>query len=464
MNARIFREYSQYSFEDLQERLGVSEEKLLDIIKTLSYMNIVKKKKGTKYGIELDELQDFESVELPDEKEDYYYFRFVGILMIEDIYLIIYPKYLSRKSIYKDKDYKKFKQVIDVIKKHNNRVDYNKSISIDDGDNFNLLSLALSMIDSYNEHGLYITENDIIEENGEGEILWEMTINNKLPYFSKNKPIYFNLYTSNTINDNNNYFMRLHAFVLTEICNNLLDILNILDIYPINISNEKLENFGSDDYIIYRINQELSRQYVTYRVDILKAIKSYILNKNNRYTINNISYVGSNVFYKVWEEVCKVYKNDCLETKISDLNLSFKENKDDSLTLKGVIEKPKWLHNDSNKFHSAKKSLEPDIISIEKKEMSIYDAKYYNIILNEKKVSQQPGIESITKQYLYQLAYKDFIKENELVFRKNAFLFPTELNEELSIGYAKLDMFKDLTDIELIMLPCTKVFDYYLLS
>lgn len=464
MNARIFREYSQYSFEELQEGFGVSEEKLLDIIKTLSYMNIANKKKGTKYDIERDELQDFESVELPDEKEDYYYFRFVGILMIEDIYLIIYPKYLSFENICKDKDYKKFKQVIDVIKKHNNRVDYNKSIDIEDGDNFNLLSLALSMIDSYNEHGLYITENDIIEENGEGEILWEMTINNKLPYFSKNKPIYFNLYTSNTINDNNNYFMRLHAFVLTEICNNLLDILNILDIYPINISNEKLENFGSDDYIIYRINQELSRQYVTYRVDILKAIKSYILNKNNRYTTNNISYVGSNVFYKVWEEVCKVYKNDCLETKISDLNLSFKENKDDSLTLKGVIEKPKWLHNDSNKFHSAKKSLEPDIISIEKKEMSIYDAKYYNIILNEKKVSQQPGIESITKQYLYQLAYKDFIKENELIFRKNAFLFPTELNEELSIGYAKLDMFKDLTDIELIMLPCTKVFDYYLLS
>lgn len=464
MNARIFREYSQYSFEELQERLGVSEEKLLDIIKTLSYMNIAKKKKGTKYEIERDELQDFESVELPDEKEDYYYFRFVGILMIEDIYLIIYPKYLSRKSIYKDKDYKKFKQVIDVIKKHNNRVDYNKSISIDDGYNFNLLSLALSMIDSYNEHGLYITENDTIEENGEGEILWEMTINNKLPYFSKNKPIYFNFYTSNTINDYNNYFMRLHAFVLTEICNSLLDILNILDIYPINISNEKLENFGSDDYIIYRINQELSRQYVTYRVDILKSIKSYILNKNNRYTTNNISYVGSNVFYKVWEDVCKVYKNDCLETKISDLNLSFKENKDDSLTLKGVIEKPKWLHSNSNKSHSAKKSLEPDIISIEKKEMSIYDAKYYNIILNENKVSQQPGIESITKQYLYQLAYKDFIEENDLVFSKNAFLFPTELDDELFIGYAKLDMFKDLTDIELIMLPCTEVFNCYLFS
>ncbi len=463
MNSRIFREYSQYSFEDLQERLGVSEEKLLDIIKTLSYMNIAKKKKGTKYEIERDELQDFESVELPDEKEDYYYFRFVGILMIEDIYLIIYPKYLSRKSICKDKDYKKFKQVIDVIKKHNNKVDYNRSIAIEDGDNFNLLSLALSMIDSYNDHGLYITENDIIEENGEGEILWDMTINNKLPYFSKNKPIYFNFYTSNTINDNNNYFMRLHAFVLTEICNSLLDILNILDIYPINISNEKLENFGSDDYIIYRINQELSRQYVTYRVDILKAIKSYILNKNNRYTTNNISYVGSNVFYKVWEEVCKIYKNDCLETKISDLNLSFKENKDDSLTLKEVIEKPKWLHNGSNKSHSAKKSLEPDIISIEQKEMSIYDAKYYNIILNEKKVSQQPGIESITKQYLYQLAFKDFIEENDLVFSKNAFLFPTELDEELFIGYAKLDIFKDLKDIELVMLPCTKVFNHYLL-
>lgn len=464
MNSRILKEYAKYSFEDLKARMDLDDDKLLDIIKTLSYMNILKKKAGSKGGLELDELQDFESVELPDEKEDYYYFRFVGIIIIENIYLIIYPKYLPVEKIAGDKEFKLFKQIINVISKYNHRVDYNKSISISDGENFNLLSLALFMINSYYEHGLYLAENEVVENNGDGEILWDRTINEKMAFFYKNTPVYFDLYTSNTVNDQDNYFMRLHACVLTEACNRLADILTILDIYPINLSNEKLENFGSEDYIVYRINQELSRQYVSYKIDVLNNIKSYILNKNNRLTTNNIAYVGTNSFYNVWEDVCAVVMDDCLEKEIGELGYRFRG--EEKIKLKDLIEKPQWIHAGSGNSHDASKSLEPDIISIKDNEVSIYDAKYYNIYLDDKKVSNQPGVESITKQYLYQLAYKEFLSENQLKVVRNAFLFPTADDTESSIGIAKMNMLSSiedkLNDIEAILLPCSKLFDKYL--
>lgn len=42
--------------------------------------------------------------------------------------------------------------------------------------------------------------------------------------------------------------------------------------------------------------------------------------------------------------------------------------------------------------------------------MIIYDAKYYCFEHTRQNLKGQPGIESITKQYLYQLAYKNLPK------------------------------------------------------
>ena len=39
--------------------------------------------------------------------------------------------------------------------------------------NYNLLALAIDLYDDYHINGLYSNEKTIIEENGEGEILWE---------------------------------------------------------------------------------------------------------------------------------------------------------------------------------------------------------------------------------------------------------------------------------------------------
>jgi restriction endonuclease, type II, llaJI len=82
-------------------------------------------------------------------------------------------------------------------------------------------------------------------------------------------------------------------------------------------------------------------------------------------------------------------------------------------------------------------------------------------------VKNQPGVGDITKQYLYELSYKYFAKENNLSFNKNAFLMPTEDKEERIIGYAGMELFHELgdvkpNDIEVILMPSEEMYRLYL--
>ena len=126
-----------------------------------------------------------------------------------------------------------------------------------------------------------------------------------------------------------------------------------------------------------------------------------------------------------------------------------------------------WKHNESGKVHKAKKTLVPDIIIIKGNQLSIYDAKYYKIKLDEKEVKNQPGVGDITKQYLYELAFKEFAQEDELSINANAFLMPTDSDEEIRLGTASMEIFHNfgdinLHDIEVILKPCEEMYSRYL--
>ena len=88
----------------------------------------------------------------------------------------------------------------------------------------------------------------------------------------------------------------------------------------------------------------------------------------------------------------------------------------------------------------------------------ILDSKYYNI---SKSV---PGVESITKQYLYELAFKEFMELHNFQNVKNCFLFPIIGDEIINFGLIEWEMFKklDLQDIQLILLPVDIIYQIFL--
>ena len=463
------QELKPYSFFDLQNKLKLSEEELNDTLKSLSLMNIVKRLSKDSSKIELEELLETDNLEkLNAELEgNMYVFKYVGIIVIGDVCLLIYPKYANSYLNDSTNGYQQLKQLISVIRKYQSKeqkIGFSNQL---EANNFNLLSIALELIYSFYDHGLYSNDKQIIEQNGYGEILWEKTINESTVYFSNGLPVYLDTFTVNQENNEQDYFRRLHAFILSEVCKKLKDILLILDIDTIIISSEEREYFGNSEYISYRINQELSSQFVTYKQNILNLMKKYIEENYGKSSSTTISFVGTNSFNLVWEDVCSVAMDDCINKSIKELGLKYSQNAKQSALLSDVISKPKWKHHESGKVHSASKTLIPDIVTIKEGKLSIYDAKYYKIKLDEQGVDNQPGVGDVTKQYLYELAYKDFAKENNLAIDSNAFLMPTDEKEEKKVGTTSIDIFSNLGDIRLldidvILKPCEEMYEIYL--
>ena len=321
MNIQILKELKPYSFFELQNMFNLRDVELAGILKSLALMNIAKKLSRDVSKVELEELLQIDNLEeLNLQMEgNMYVFNYVGMLIIGDICLIIYPKYVDNYLADASSNFKKLKQIISVIRKYQSKeqkVGLGNQIELD---NFNLLSITLELIYSYYEHGLYSNDKQIIEQNGDGEILWEKTINENTAYFSDGHPIYLDTFTVNQENNEQDYFRRLHAFIITEACNSLKDILSILDIECINISEDTTNNFGGKDHIVYRINQELSTQFVTYKQNILKLLRRYIEEDSSKAVSDNISFVGTNSFNMVWEDVCSVVMDDCINRSIKEL-------------------------------------------------------------------------------------------------------------------------------------------------
>jgi hypothetical protein len=148
---------------------------------------------------------------------------------------------------------------------------------------------------------------------------------------------------------------------------------------------------------------------------------------------------------------------------------------DSNKTLLQYIDKPIWKGYgwDERNKKVAKDTLIPDLISVDnsKSAFRIYDAKYYNVQMEElKELRGQPGIESITKQYLYQLAYQKLIDHYHIKTITNAFLFQTEQEKIENRGVVTLPMMeaitvgndKKLSPIQVVFLPAKKVYDCYL--
>ena len=95
----------------------------------------------------------------------------------------------------------------------------------------------------------------------------------------------------------------------------------------------------------------------------------------------------------------------------------------------------------------------------------IFDAKYYNIqFQKDLKLEGQPGIYSITKQYLYELAYKEFIKLHDFDEVQNCFLFPIDSLDNENRGFVKLEMLnnQDLVNIQTLFISASEVYQLYL--
>ena len=133
--------------------------------------------------------------------------------------------------------------------------------------------------------------------------------------------------------------------------------------------------------------------------------------------------------------------------------------------MESLIKKPQWQAVGGGEPHDADKTLRPDYIRIVRNNnhthFVILDAKYYDIELDDKHVSGQPGVEDVSKQYLYQLAYTDFMHIHSMT-PVNAFVSPTDQPESSVAGSAMMPIFAGLPAIKVIKLSAKKLFSNYI--
>lgn len=472
----FLREQRRYNQEELVKLFCCTEEKTVHILKRLKEYGVLKAVKVSDSQKDLTDLVD-EDIEIADveigENEYLYVFTFVGVITIEGRVLKCYPKYLANNLEPLDE----LKQILKVLEKYNSKEQiirmYNET---SDSSAFNMLAVMLFLLQDYYDYGPYTNTQDIIETNGDGDILWDKTINETFTLLSNNRPYYPEILTRKRTIDDFDYFKRLHECIITRCTVELqdADLLELFDIAGVDVSDEEIDDFGEKAYILDHIAKELNVQFNTRKQLLLKTLYAYISNSRALDDLDCFSMFGTNSFNLVWEKVCAEVMDNQLQKPLATLPVQLAETYKSRRNTKliDLIDKPIWggINVEGKPFEKqAKDTLIPDLISIISSDKGyqfiIFDAKYYNLQLEEdKNLRGQPGIESITKQYLYQLAYKPFVEAHEIQIVKNCFLMPTA-NEEIIIkGTVTLAMLKNLglQDIQIRLLPAKTMYKHYL--
>ena len=465
MISEFVREQKRYTQKDLCRILKCSEEKAIPLIRKLKEFGVLKAVKASDIQRDMSELLD-EDIEVADvevgEDEYLYVFTFVGVIVGAGRVLKCYPKYL----LHVDQPKEELRQVIKVLEKYNTKEQIVRMFNdSSESSSFNLLAVLLFLLQDYYENGVYSNTEDIIESNGSGEILWDKTINETFTLLSNNRPYYVDLQTKKRVNDDFDYFKRLHECILTRASKELMDaeLLDIFEITGVDLTDEELDEFGEDEYILYRIEKELNTQFNTRKQLVLKTIYAYIDRSGSLFDTDCLSLFGTNSFNLVWEGICADIMDNQLNVFLGALPLPIplKDGYNKRQKLIDLIEKPSW----SITGKTATDTLIPDLVSISEKKFIIFDAKYYNAVLEPGQPPKaQPGIESVTKQYLYQLAYQKFISDHAFEGVENCFLMPTEEKNIIHKGVASMQMLSalGLQDIKVRSLPADMVYEHYL--
>lgn len=404
----------------------------------------------------LDKLQKYLIVK---NEDNLYQFTYVGVIIIDNLVINSYPKYIPKDAEVK----RDFKQILKVIKKYKSlheELDYENDELEDIS--YNQLSMMIFFLEDYYEYGIYSNIQNILEINGNGEIDWNRTVNYTDPIIKSNRPYYTQLHTKYKIDDVFDYFRLLHEYIITE-CSKRLEragLIELFDLTPVELSDKTQDNFGELNLILEKLEKELHVEFNSRKQKLLKAMHTFLKEENSFSNENFLTLYGTSTYHVIWEEMCKKVFGDKLEKPVGELvDLNVRYNPKTRLI--DIIEKPVWYYEGIHP-NPAEGTFIPDIVTFWRNNFIILDAKYYKLKFNQKTLSGQPGLESITKQYLYELAFRQFIELHEFGGVKNAFLFPKYTGDVENLGHVELKILDDLEKIQVIMLPADKINQYYL--
>lgn len=465
MSQAGFIEQRTYRLEDLSKWLGEDyAPKAKGILQRLLLARIARPvQEGNRDGWQ-DEALHGEYISGEISQDTQFTFNYVGVVEIDGHVLKCYPKFIKAREP-QTSDLRPILLAIERYKAEHKGLD--TAIEASSLRMPNQLALALYLLRDYFTYGLYSNQCEELTLHGQGEIDWETTINTTMPVIQDNRPYYFDYYTNDTRQDATDYITRLHACIITE-CSNRLKASELDEILQLETPTPyqgKRIDFGTNDYICQRLRKELNVQFISQKQMLLRNLLTWVENANLATDASEIQLFGTNSFHTLWEAMCADVFKSQYKNKLKALGISLVGGFNGEDTLEDLIKKPQWKAATGGEPHDADKTLRPDYIRIVKDNdhthFVILDAKYYDIELDDKHVSGQPGVEDVSKQYLYQLAYHNFIDRHGMG-SINAFVSPTDQTESSLAGTAQMSIFPPhLKPIQVVKLAAFKVLSSY---
>lgn len=466
MRVAYFRELRPYSEDEVRAELAVGIDETRAVISALMGCGIVRYRTGDERDEE----------ELPEADgacaAQRYRFRYVGVVIARGHAIVCYPKYVKSTT----RPEGQMKQALNVIRNLGKK---GKLLDPQEGGmHSDRLALMIRLLWLYEEYGIYSNFEEARVPNGPGIIDWQRTIDNEIPVISDGVPIYLDLWTRKTRRDEYDLIMRLHRAVLSE-CSRVLEesgLSSLLSVGVVELTDENPVSIGEAEHLQWLIDRERANQFVTWKQDVLDLMRSYLSERGADAERGRVLRLGTTSYYHAWEVACKVAFGDLLDYRLRELPLELADGWLDRKceTLLQVIPRPVWTRAQGMGNAGDVDTLIPDTITFAevggKRLFCIYDAKYY--VPNEHgKIKGQPGVESITKQFLYQSAYQRFVEEHGFDGVMNIFLVPSEESVPRLLGSvsfpgvmsAATGASKKFSDhIDMWALPAREVFDCYL--
>ena len=359
-------------------------------------------------------------------------FDYVGIIAWRESIISINPKYTSLG----DNKYSSFKTIFKILKKMylEKSVERNIFVGSEWAESKKMNSKiynSILILEDYISNGIYFEEYKLKIINGNGAIDWGDTIDSLDPLVFNGQYIYTEYYTEENMDEEDNFITKLHYFILNDAIEFLRkkEIIDILG-YEIDINLRNIIQIEDFIFCAEILKKELEVQFKDSKINTITYMINYLEMKSVSEVDNEMYFYGTRNFKYIWETLC----SRVLNNEIKSIEDKYK------------FETPKWVI-DNKEMYNKRNILKPDIMTMcvyeGKKYLLIFDAKYYCMKYEDDKISANPGISDVTKQYLYETICEKYIKENDIDYIYNIFLFPSEL-ETRKVGQVELEFMKSV--------------------
>jgi hypothetical protein len=312
----------------------------------------------------------------------------------------------------------------------------------------NVLSVVEYLVADFILHGYYHKPLSEIRLKGNGEIVWDVTVDNVDPYIVRGRALYFDTYNRENTSDESSQILKIHKWAIYQCCHYFGFLLNYSSM-DIDETYTDVSDIGSLEYIRALLDKELQSVYNDRHIKLIKALITF-LSLACSVSDEKVVLFGTSHFHTVWEAVCSE---------------AFGNDRDRFLK---SIPQPRWVEFTTKRTSLSEHTFTPDIIRAGnfagETFFIILDAKYYRTEFCDGKVRHEPGVGDVAKQLLYEKALTDVDESKRAKLRSNIFVFPYLGEHDLVLlGIAQME-FVNISPIILLRLSADHAYSRYLRS